>query len=93
MEEVTERRSDAPEQARQPPCHPELLHPPREKDRLDAVGDEVRPACDGCQAQILGGRGKRSEELLHVRLVPGSPPPEDVRVDDDERPAQASASR
>jgi len=93
VDEVTDGGPDSTEQARQAPRHPQLLHAPRQQDRLHAVGHQVRPARYGCDPEILGSRRKRPQELLDVRLVAGALTAEDVRVDQDERRAQANASR
>jgi len=90
---VTDRGPESPEQARQPPGHAQLLHAPRQQDRLDAVGHQIRPAGDGGDPEILGSCRKRPQELLDVRLVACPLTAEDVRVDQDERRAQADASR
>jgi hypothetical protein len=61
--------------------------------RLDALRDEVRPARDRCETKVVGDRRQRAEKLLDVRLVSGSLPSEDVRVDHDERASQDPTSR
>ena len=84
--EVRERRPDATEQPRQRPRHAQLLGPRLERERLDAVGHELRMPRDRGEAKgSRCGVREPSQHVLHVRLVAGALPPEHVRVDDDER--------
>jgi hypothetical protein len=84
--EVRERRPDATEQPRQRPRHPQLPAPRLERDRLDAVGHQLRVPRDRGEAKS-SCRGVRepSQHVRHMRLVAGALAPEHVRVDHDER--------
>jgi hypothetical protein len=78
---VAEAWSDAAQQPRQPPGHPELLRAGRERERLDSLWYALRVAGDRGEAQVGRRGGQGAEEVLDVGLVPGPLPPEHVRVD------------
>src|SRR5437667_853958 len=86
MLEVRQRGSDAPQQPGDAPGHSQLLELRLELDRLDPVRDELGPAGDRAEAELLAPQGGQPpEQVLDVRLVAGPLPAEHVGVDDDER--------
>ncbi len=91
--EVCERGPQPAERAAAPPRHPQLLRDGAELDRLDAVGNEVGPARDRGEAEVLAAELREAGEAgSHVGLVAGALPAEHVGVDDDEqRHATASS--
>jgi hypothetical protein len=93
MLEVGERRPEAPQQTRHGGGHPEFLEPRLQLHRLDAVRDEVWPASDCGEAEVVArDRRQPPEQILHVRLVAGALAAEDVGVDDDQRRHAAASS-
>jgi hypothetical protein len=85
--------TDAAEQARDRPRHPELLAARRKRERLDAFLYEFRMSRDRSNPQILRNSRQLPQELLDVRLVTRSAAAERVRVDDDERRHAPPTSR
>ena len=85
--EVTERRAELPEQARQRHRQPQLLERRPEPHGLDSLGDEAGVARDGGDPNSGSGRQRRqlAQEVEHVRLVARALAAEDVGIDDDER--------
>src|SRR5438128_2437407 len=92
MQEVRERRPDAPEQTRDRPHHPQLLASRGEAKRLDTGRHKLGPARDRREAKVVRDPREGAQQLLDVRLVTRSLPTEDVRVDHDERSRHEAAS-
>jgi hypothetical protein len=50
-------------------------------DRLDALGDEIRPACHRCEVQVGPRSGKLAQKVCEVRLVARALAAEDVGIE------------
>ena len=72
---VDERGADPLEQPWQRPGHPELLRTRIERDRLDALGHEIRPARHRPDADAGVGRERPqlAQQVPHVGLVTRAP--------------------
>jgi hypothetical protein len=92
VDEVRERGTQPPEEARHAQSHAQLLHTGPQLDRLDSFGEELRPARDRRETKIRGDLRERLQQPRDVRLVAGALPAQDVGVDDDQRNAQPAAS-
>src|SRR6266536_2891210 len=90
--EVSDRGAQSAQEARQPEGHPRNLALPLKRDRLDSVRDELWPTGHRRQPLPVCERRELAQERADVSLVTRATPPEDVRVDDDQR-LQAAASR